>query len=385
MSQRVDPEFKEELKKFGTKEWNDCFQCGHCTATCQLTEREIVFPRKVIRQAQMGLTESLAKNADPWLCYYCGDCSETCPRDANPGELMMTLRRYLTSVYDWTGFSGMLYKSAKAHVWVMVSIFLIVIAAFLLFAGEMRTALTAEGGVQINAFAPAEMVAAIDHVVLLTLALFLITNIFNMYHKVVLKDRSVKIPWHLYLTEIGEAGLHFATQLRFSKCNKSRMYWFGHWFLMTAYITMFVFIIFFLTWFQTDEIHAWYHPQRLIGYIITLGFLFSTSYFLMGRIRKKKEIFKHSHHSDWIFIALLFLVALTGILIHIFRINGLPYATYYAYIAHIAFEMPMVVTFVAFSKWSHLAYRPLAIYFTNMKKKARAIQRETELSMAHST
>jgi nitrate reductase gamma subunit len=148
---------------------------------------------------------------------------------------------------------------------------------------------------------------------------------------------------------------------------------------------MFVFIIFFLTWFQTEEIHAWYHPQRLIGYIITLGFLSSTSYFLMGRIRKKKEIFKHSHHSDWIFVALLFLVALTGILIHIFRINGLPYATYYAYIAHIAFEMPMVVTFVAFSKWSHLAYRPLAIYFTNMKKKAMAIQRESELAMAHST
>jgi len=160
------------------------------------------------------------------------------------------------------------------------------------------------------------------------------------------------------------------------------MYWFGHWFLMIGYVTMFIFIIFFLTWFQTEDIHAWYHPQRLIGYIITAGFLFGTVYFMIGRVRKKKEIFKYSHHSDWIFVVLLFMVALTGILIHIFRVNGLPFATYYSYIIHLAFEVPMVVTFVAFSKWSHLAYRPLAIYFTNMKKKASALQLKSKLSVA---
>lgn len=381
MSQRVNPELTRELHKFGAKDWNDCFHCGNCTATCQLTERDILFPRKAIRQAQMGLSESLASNADPWLCYYCGDCSETCPRDANPGEIMMILRRYLTSVYDWTGFSGILYKSAKAHILTMVILFVSVVAAFLLFAGPMLSELTSDGGVQINTFAPAETIAHIDHILLLTLSFFLITNIINMFYKVVLKDKSVRIPLHLYLTEIGEAAVHFGTQLRFSKCNKSRMYWFGHWFLMTGYITMFVFIIFFLSWFQTENVHAWYHPQRIIGYIITAGFIFGTTFFIIGRIRKKREIFKYSHHSDWIFVALLFLVAFTGILIHIFRINGMPYATYYTYVVHLAFEVPMVVTFVAFSKWSHLAYRPLAIYFSNMKKKARVIQLKSKLSV----
>ncbi len=381
MSQRVNPELKEELHKFGTKDWNDCYHCGNCTATCQLTERDILFPRKAIRQAQMGLTESLAGNADPWLCYYCGDCSETCPRDANPGEIMMTLRRYLTSVYDWTGFSGMLYKSAQAHIFTVLFLFVAVVAAFLLFGGPMITDLTPEGGVQLNVFAPAETISVIDHVVLLTLSFFLITNMINMYYKVVLRDKSIRIPWYLYLTEIGEAAIHFATQLRFSKCNKSRMYWFGHWFLMVGYVTMFVLIIFFLSWFQTDNIHAWYHPQRLLGYIITAGFLFGTTFFMIGRWRKKREIFKYSHHSDWIFVVLLFSVAFTGILIHLFRINGMPFATYFAYIIHLAFEVPMVVTFVAFSKWSHLAYRPLAIYFSNIKKKAREIQLKSKLSV----
>jgi hypothetical protein len=32
----------------------------------------------------------------------------------------------------------------------------------------------------------------------------------------------------------------------------------------------------------------------------------------------------------------------------------------------------MIIIEVPFSKWSHLAYRPFAIYFYRLKKKARA-------------
>jgi quinone-modifying oxidoreductase subunit QmoC len=123
MSSRVDPNFKNTLKEFGKGDWNECYHCGNCTATCPLSENGFLFPRKGIRAIQMGLKDKLAGYLDPWLCYYCGECSETCPRDANPGELMMTLRRYLTSVYDWTGISGRLYKSFKAHLGVVVFVF----------------------------------------------------------------------------------------------------------------------------------------------------------------------------------------------------------------------------------------------------------------------
>ena len=68
---------------------------------------------------------------------------------------------------------------------------------------------------------------------------------------------------------------------------------------------------------------------------------------MIGRYKKNKEMFKFSHHSDWIFIILLFLLAFTGILIHIFRLSGMPMATYVSYMLHLAVEVPMVVTFVA--------------------------------------
>ena len=68
------------------------------------------------------------------------------------------------------------------------------------------------------------------------------------------------------------------------------------------------------------------------------------------------------------------MIALSGIFVHIFRINGMAQATYIMYALHLAVEVPMVVTFVAFSKWSHIAYRPFAIYFSNLKKSARKLQ-----------
>jgi hypothetical protein len=37
------------------------------------------------------------------------------------------------------------------------------------------------------------------------------------------------------------------------------------------------------------------------------------------------------------------------------------------YVAHLMGVVPMLVLEVPFSKWSHLAYRPLAMYFTEVR------------------
>ena len=55
------------------------------------------FPRNQMLAAQWGLKDKLVNDLGPWLCFYCGECSKMCPRQANPGETMMALRRYLTA------------------------------------------------------------------------------------------------------------------------------------------------------------------------------------------------------------------------------------------------------------------------------------------------
>ncbi len=391
--QRVDADLMKEMKHFGVGEWDACFHCGNCTAVCNLTEKNLLFPRKGIRYMQMGLKEKLAGSVEPWMCYYCGGCSETCPRDANPGEMMMSLRRYLTSVYDWTGISGKLYKSKGLHITVIALMFTFIFSMFLIFAqvpdlnnpeviryleSQTTTAsatatATVSASVPLNLYAPTDVILNLDHIQLVLLSLFLLGNIINMYYKVVIKDKSVSIPLWLYVKELGEAVWNFLTQWQFKKCDR-KSYWVTHLLLMMGYIIMFGSVVLFLDWFQTDKIHPVTHPQRWLGYLATFGLIFATLRYAIGRIRKKEPVFKFTHHSDWIFLFLLFMIALTGILVHLFRINGMAEPTYYMYAIHLAFEVPMVFTFVAFSKWSHLAYRPFALYLFNLKKSARRLE-----------
>jgi len=369
MNELIEPDFFKSMKEFGADEWQECYHCGNCTAICPLTEKNILFPRKPIKYMQMGLRKELEACVEPWLCYYCGECTEKCPRNANPGELMMTLRRYLTTVYDWTGYARKIYTSEK---WEFISIGILstfVLVLFLLFHGPMTTVLTAEGGVQLNVFAPSSIVHIGDMLMAATVSFFLISNIFNMYWKIVGRNKDLKIPLGLYIKEFKSLIFNFASQWKFNKCD-GKSYWFLHWFLMSGYVILFILIVGFLGWFQTDEIHPWWHPQRLIGYYATVALLIGVGYFFYGRIKKSRERLKHSHISDWTFLVMLFLTALTGILVHFFRIGGLPMLTYYMYVAHLMILFPMIMIEVPFSKWSHLAYRPAAIYFSNIKEAA---------------
>ena len=58
--------------------------------------------------------------------------------------------------------------------------------------------------------------------------------------------------------------------------------------------------------------------------------------------------------------------------LHLLRMGGLPLLTcYYTYVIHLAVAVPMLVVEVLFGKWAHLLYRPLAMYLTAVKEKAR--------------
>jgi ferredoxin len=373
MSTRVNPELRNELIRFGIGDWNACYHCGTCTAICPLSENGFLFPRKKIRLMQMGLQNQLAASVEPWLCYYCGDCTETCPRDANPGELMMSLRRYLTSVYDWTGLSKKFYTS---KVWeiafilafaAFVTVFFVVILPSLGY--HFTKELTSEGGVKINAFAPPALVEWLDWAMAITVAGLLVTNILRMYYNIVWKYSKTKVSLWIHIREFWLLIFNFTAQPKFSKCN-GKQYWGAHWLLMSGYTIMFILIVVYLPWFQTEKIHAWWHPQRSLGYYATFGLLFGLGFAFIGRLRRKSVKFRFSHVSDWLFIVMLTLTVVSGILVHIFRINGLATATYVCYIAHIAILVPMILIEVPFSKWSHLAYRPFAAYFQQLQKFA---------------
>lgn len=80
----VNPGFSEILKKYGAFDMNACYNCGTCTAVCAMSDEENSFPRRMVRYSVLGLDNEIQTSLDPWLCYYCGECSSSCPGMHNP-------------------------------------------------------------------------------------------------------------------------------------------------------------------------------------------------------------------------------------------------------------------------------------------------------------
>jgi len=378
---RVDPNLLHELKEYGAVGVEKCFNCGNCTAICPLTSDEYSFPRNVIRRIQIGQKERMLEQLDPWLCYYCGDCSATCPKGAEPGETMMAARRWLTAQYDWTGLARKFYTSLTWELGSIVLVGLLVVWIISMFHGPLVTE-----SVELNTFAPIDIVHLADWIMAGALVFFIATNVFRMFWLTMRRDGQ-QIPLKLYVTEAWQLVLHAATQKRWATCaedekdvierKRKRTSWIIHLFLVSGYGLMLVLIIFFLPWFQTDEIYPLYHPQRWLGYYATIVLLIGAGRALWGRIKKEVEMHRFSHPSDWIFPILLLVVTLTGIFQHAFRYLGMPLATYYTYVVHLAFTAPMLILEVPFGKWAHLYYRPLAVYFQAVKARAKLQQTTT--------
>ncbi len=376
MSQRVNLDLKSELFLYGAKEWNQCFQCGNCTATCHTTENGFFFPRKTVRQVLMGLKKSLDTNIDPWLCTYCGDCSRTCPREANPAEMMMSIRRYLISVYDWTGISRLFYKSKALEIGAIFVLALMVLFLYLFFttfpSGDKAQWIGPDGGALINKMAPWQTIHLGDWLMAGVLIFLIVTNVFYMWYKIIFEDKTLKVTFIDYLMPFSAIPKIFIPEKKYAKCDEKKLttYWVLHLFLALSYAMLFAIIVFFLDWFQTDLVHPIYHPQRVLGYISTIGLTVGIIYFYTNRTQKNMENSKYSHFTDWTFLLLLFLTTLTGILLHFFRIYGMPQLTYLTYLVHLMVLVPMLIIEVPFSKWSHMIYRPFALYFAHLKKMA---------------
>ncbi len=366
MAFRVTPGLHREIAKFGGGDVTACMNCGNCTATCSQSMEAGGFPRRIIHLIQVGHREKLEESLEPWLCYYCGECSDSCPRDANPAETMMAARRYLTARYDWTGLGRRFYTSAS---WEIAAVFLVglfVVALFALFHGPVVT-----DRVELNTFAPVAWVEIGDWILGGTLGLILLMNASRMVRFVLRGKKDGTVPVSLFLREAGTFFRHFATQKRWRECRGDGRRWRKHLLMMTGYLTMIVLIVIFLRWFQTDEVVPFYHPTRLFGYYATAALMLVSADFLIGRLKKRGQIHRFSEASDWIFLVLMFLTAFTGILVHGLRLAGLPTATYAAYVVHLAIAVPFLVVEVPFGKWAHMLYRPLAAYLAAVLQKAR--------------
>lgn len=345
---RINPEFTDELKKYGAFDPNACYNCGNCTAVCTLSDEQNSFPRKMVRYSVLGLEDEIQATLDPWLCYYCGECSSTCPREANPGELMMSLRRWLTSKYDWTGFSGLLYRSVGTAITAFVLLALIVVGFGISMRFQMSEML------HYGHFFEMGAISLVAFVILLP-------NIIRMWFKTVHKPGN-KAGFSIYLKSLKDLLLHMFTQKRALGCDDNQFRWFEHFILVLGYLSL-LFTTVFLDWFSTRNIVI-----ISLGYVESAVIFIVTFDFVRRRIIKDKEISKHSHPSDWFFVIWLFCMGLFSFMVRLFIDLNILDHNMWMFTLQLIVLVQWALLIVPFGKWTHFLYRSFAMYFHDIKQ-----------------
>ena len=348
---KINPEFSKELKKYGAFDFNACYNCGNCTAVCSLSTEDDSFPREMVRYSVLGLDEEIETSLKPWLCYYCGECSQTCPKTANPGELMMSLRRWLTSKYDWTGLSGLLYKSLSVSILAFITIAVLVI----IFSINQQFSLEAimHYGHYFEMFA----IGAV-------LAIILLPNLVHMWY-LTIKKPGIRISGKAYWQGASELFVHMFTQKKALECDDNKFRWLEHFILVIGYLSL-LFTTVVLDWFSTTSLFV-----ILLGYIESIIIFIVTFDFVLNRIQKKKELSVHSQPSDWFFVIWLMLMGLSAFVVRLFIDTNLLPENGWMYLVHLTILAQWALIIVPFGKWTHFLYRSFAMYFDKLIKLSK--------------
>jgi len=379
MSHTVDPSFIDELAHYGGSDIRACFNCGNCTAVCSLTDNEAVFPRKFIRYAQLGMKDRLVASKEMWRCYYCADCSTTCPRQAEPGEFVAAARRYMISQFDPTTLARRFYNSSAFTISFLVALAAMLTLIMLAGYGSMPT-----GTLRLGSFIEVAYIHYTGQAVIIiagTIALLsLVTMVKRLNEQLSNTERdspadeaggsAKSISWEAFKSAFYEV----ASQTRFDQCGTEAVPWylrrrFIHLSIMWGFLGLLAATVLDLLFKEPFSQVAVHYPMRLLGAIAGLFVLYGTSVALVNRVRKLDRYFVHSLASDWLFLGMLWGVTLTGFIVEIavYLPSGSVWA-YVVFLIHVVAAM-ILVLLLPFTKFAHAVLRPVALFIHDFQTK----------------
>ena len=260
---------------------------------------------------------------------------------------MMTLRRWLTAKYDWTGLSGIFYRSLPA----MLFAFALVIVGVISYSFYKDYDQDV-----IMHFGHLFEIIAISSVFLL----ILFPNIIRMWWFTMYQPK-INAPLKSYFRQFKELVIHMFSQKRTRDCDDNNFRWLEHLVLVIGYLAL-LFTTVVLNWFGTSSIFI-----IILGYIESAIIFIITFDFILRRFRKDKEISKFSQPSDWFFVIWLFLMGLTAFVVRIFIDTNLLSDNLWIYLIHLIVLIQWALIIVPFGKWTHFLYRSFAMYFYKVK------------------
>jgi ferredoxin len=371
MTHRVDLKLNRELKRFGASDIDACFNCGNCTAVCQLSEERAQVPRRLVRYGQLGMRDRLLAAKEAWLCWNCRDCSGTCPRQAKPSDYLEAVRRYAIASMDPTGISRLMYTSTAFLIG-----FTLALAA--VFTGLLLSAsgTPARGRFDLFGFIPLDVIHNLGIAVLAAVGLLAAISIIRLVIHLSKTFAPAGEETDADAIQGGVGGRMVAAirdvldemvrQRRFRTCelDASRprylRSWFVHYCIMWGFIGLLLATVFdFLFKTPGDLVPLWY-PSRLLGTVAGLALMYGAAITIWRRLRGDDPTQSRLLSTDWLFLNLLFVVGLTGFVLElVVYVPSLAEIGYWFFLVHVVLAMELLVLF-PFSKFAHALYRPLA-------------------------
>lgn len=381
MSDRVlvnaDLKFVQDVMKAGGSDLNKCYQCSTCTVVCPLTPEGAPFPRKEMISAQWGIKDKLIKSMDPWLCFHCNDCSEQCPRDAKPGDVMAAIRNMIIANVAVPSFLGKLTQSAGGAL-LLLLFPIILIGAVILGLNGSEMAFMDAPVIDFHKNMISQL--AIEIIFIPAFFFGIITGLLGV--KKLITGLSESYP----RTEKGEELVpaligtvkDILSHNKFKECgvNKNRnvghmalFYGFIGLMITTAGVTAIYYINMFAGPVLTPTPLPFFHPIKLIGNISAVAVAVGILMILYRRLTA--ENVGTTVAFDWIFILNLVLIFATGILAQIVRVAG-SQAAYFIYYCHLCLVF-FLFMYMPHSKFGHMFYRTAALVYARYSGREKSV------------
>jgi ferredoxin len=325
----------------------------------------------MIRLGQLGDRTRLLDAPDAWLCYYCGECSDTCPREAGPGEYMAALRRYAIAQSEPTGLARLMYRSVAGLVLVTL-LLAVVLGAFL-----VSIKAPAEARRWLFTLVPYETIHNVGVGVGVLAALVLAVGAIGVFRRFLAGSgrpsaRQVIAAARRTVAEIATMKRHRDETASESGPWYSNAAWihlaimYGFAGLLLATTLDFVFIVLLPLHLTT------FWPARIIGTLGGIAMLYGVGAAIWRRIRRVERNVSQSLAADWWVLAFLLILAITGfwlevaVMVHV----GGPVQDLVLLI-HAAMAMELVLL-MAFTKMAHVVYRPIALFAYYLRQQMAA-------------
>lgn len=396
--------FRKKLAERGGDTAARCYQCATCTAVCDLSQGDCLFPRRQMLASQWGLADRLAADPGVWLCHQCNDCTVRCPRDAKPGDVLQTIRSLAIEELSVPRFMGRLVgNSAKSWPLLIGLPILLWIAIIFMDNGFtvpqrvdyqiqhagvdislVDTAYaqedhgeTAQGEAAHDAHhVPGQETRVIYEELVPHKYIYVVYSTAFLLAMVAALAGGAKF-WKLmgqgtdrkgsflgaFLPVMGE----IATHNRFGKCGEAKTRKWAHFcllwgFLGAAFASALLVVALYVT---KDPLPlAQTHPYKIIGNAAMVLLVVGSLWLFINRLTDSAKS-GVSKAYDTFFLSVVVTVVLTGALTELGAFVFPPVVASAIYVVHLGSILTLFLT-VPFSKFAHMVYRTLAMVHERM-------------------